>query len=340
MASQWHWRSSIIAGVLLAGCSAIPMADPAPQFQSVEQDFDMQRCVNMGNSLEAPAGAPWGKPINPADFELIRAKGFDTVRIPVRWSDYLGPSPTFSIDAGLMVTVDEAVTAALAADLNVILNMHHNEEIVETPAAAMPAFIAAWEQIADHFKAAPADLWFEPLNEPYNNLKGELMQTMQRESVATIRASNPERIIILGGESWSNVTTLDTNIAPPDEKIVYTFHYYDPFDFTHQNASWLGDSMPKKERGWGSDKDRADLTEAADIAANYREQIGRPVFAGEFGANLGIPNDQRTKWAGAVRNEMEARDIPWCLWAYSNTFALYDNDTETWDEDMLTALVD
>jgi len=56
------------------------------------------------------------------------------------------------------------------------------------------------------------------------------------------------------------------------------------------------------------------------------------------GANLDIPNEQRVECAGAVRAEIEASELPRCLWAYSNTFALYDNDDEVGDEDMLTAL--
>ena len=49
--------------------------------------FEMKRCVNMGNALEAPSGAPWGRLYSQEDSARIAAAGFDTVRIPVRWSD-------------------------------------------------------------------------------------------------------------------------------------------------------------------------------------------------------------------------------------------------------------
>ncbi len=326
-----------VSTLALAACAVSPASladDPIPQIVA----FDMQRCVNMGNSFEAPAGEPWGKPINPDDFETIRAKGFDTVRIPVRWTDYMTDAPEYAIDPDFLAKVDTAVTAALAADLNVILNMHHNEEIVEDPAAAMPAYEAAWVQISDHFSDAPDSLWFETLNEPHNALKGDLTRQTQTRGVEIIRKANPDRIIILGGDEWSGIKTLDTNIAPPDDNIVYTFHYYDPFDFTHQKAFWLGDSMPKGDRSWSSAADREQLREAGQIASEYRKKTNRPIFAGEFGANAPIDNAERVKWAEAVRIEMEANDIPWCLWSYSNTFELYDNEAESWDMDMLAAL--
>ncbi len=338
MRSITKWGMLPLAAIGLSACVANGPSVTEASYQDYATAFDMQTCVNMGNSFEAPAGNPWGKPINPADFAVIKSKGFDTVRIPVRWSDYQTGGPDYAIDPDFMAQVDTAVTAALDAGLNVILNMHHNQEIVEDPVAAMPAYLAAWEQIGAHFKDAPDDLWFETLNEPHNALKGELMQEAQRSGVATIRATNPDRIIILGGEDWSGIRTLDTNIAPPDENIVYTFHYYDPFDFTHQKASWLGDAMPQGERDWGSDEDRAELSAAGDTADAYRLKMKRPLFLGEFGANSPINNEWRVTWAEAVRREFESRDVPWCLWAYSNTFALYDNDAEVWDQDMLAAL--
>jgi len=188
------------------------------------------------------------------------------------------------------------------------------------------------------FRDAPNSLWLETLNEPHNALKGDLTRQTQTRGVEIIRKTNPDRIIILGGDEWSGIKTLDTNIAPPDDNIVYTFHYYDPFDFTHQKAFWLGDSMPKGDRSWGSAADREQLREAGQTAAKYRNKTNRPIFAGEFGANAPIDNAERVKWAEAVRIEMEANDIPWCLWSYSNTFELYDNEAESWDMDMLAAL--
>ena len=43
-------------------------------------------CINMGNMLEPEKEGAWGGAlIVPEDFSRIKAAGFDTVRIPVRW---------------------------------------------------------------------------------------------------------------------------------------------------------------------------------------------------------------------------------------------------------------
>lgn len=324
--------SSIVLALLLGATASAQSTD------ITHAAFDMKRCVNMGNSLDAPPDADWGAPIDIAHFALIKEQGFDTVRIPVKWSAYTGAAPDYKIDPAFKKQVEDVVAAALAQDLNVILNIHHYDEIMDTPKTEFRKLLELWRQIATTFADAPENLWFEALNEPHTNLKGKMMQAAQTASVLAIRESNPTRLIILGGEDWSGIDSLATNIAPPDENIIYTFHYYDPFDFTHQRAAWLGKDMPKKKRGWGDAADRKQLKEAVETAKIFREAIKHPVFVGEFGAYDKIKNKHRVKWAEAVRTEMEAADIPWCLWSFSNTFALYDGRKNRWDDDMLQAL--
>ena len=326
----------IICSTLLASAATLLSANA---FGADIEAFDMQKCVNMGNSFESPRDNPWGKPIDPEYFPMIKEKGFDTVRIPVRWSDYTQGSPDYTIEADFMANVSTIIEAALAQDLNVILNVHHFEEIMEEPKAHSKKLLMIWEQLAEKFKDKPDSLWFEVINEPFNKLEGRDLLVLQTKAVRTIRKTNPERIIILGGEDWSGIRTLDTNIMPPDANIVYTFHYYDPFPFTHQKAPWLGDAMPKKKRGWGSDEDHAELKNAVEIATSFKAIIQRPLFVGEFGAYEKIKNSERVEYVGAVREAMEDAQIPWCLWSFSNTFALYDPEKSKWDKDMLEALI-
>ena len=320
--------SSVAFGLASAQETQPPTIAPA---------FDMKRCVNMGNALEAPRDEDWGGPLRVDKFAEIKAAGFDTVRIPVRWSAYTGAAPDYTIEPDFLAEVDRAVTLALNEELNVILNIHHFDEIMENPRAELRKLLAIWRQLATHFADAPDDLWFETLNEPNNELQGELMRAAQTTAVLGIRESNPDRVIILGGEEWSGIASLPSNIEAPDSNIVYTFHYYDPFGFTHQFASWVPKELVNKKRGWGSRADKKELANAVDIATGFRDAVGHPVFMGEFGAYDPIDHDERVEYVGAVREAMEGGEIPWCLWSFSNTFALYDDETG-WDKDMVQAL--
>lgn len=330
---QWKIIAATALAMFLTAPGAFADNTSHPQ-------FDMHRCINMGNSLENAKDGGWGggPNITSADFKNIKSAGFDTVRIPVRWDDYTSSGPDYIIEQKFIDRVKGIVDSALAEDLNVILNVHHFHEIMANPEGEMLQFVNLWIQISDTFKEYPDDLWFETLNEPSLQLKGDLMKLSQTLAVQTIRAENPVRLVILGGEFWSNYRQIDTNIAPPDENIIYTFHYYEPFEFTHYLAEWTKPNMPDKLRGWGNKSDKRDLKDAVAHVAAYREQINRPVFLGEFGVYTSIKNKHRVKWTKHVRREMEAANIPWCLWAYANTFPAYDPENRTWDEDMLEAL--
>jgi len=333
---------ALIAGVLGLSAWQGPQAQvsSSQELTAVPQTasaFKMKRCVNMGNSLETPNGVSWGRAYTAADYNRIRAAGFDTVRIPIRWSDYTGPEPDYRIHPDFMTLAKKNLANAKAAGLNVILNVHHFEELMENPQGHMKRFRAIWRELATTFAGEPSNIWFEVLNEPHKNLKGKLMQGAQLVAIAAIRESNPNRIIILGGEEWSGINSLSTNIAPPDNNIVYTFHYYDPFDFTHQQAEWLGENMPKGKRGWGSKTDREELAQAVETATSFRKAVDQPVFLGEFGVNKPVKNSARVRYVEAVSQTMESVNIPWCLWAYGNTFELYNDDTG-WDQNMLSVL--
>lgn len=307
---------------------AVASADP----------FSPQRCVNMGNALDAPNEGEWGHTIDLKSFAEIRSAGFDTVRIPVRWSAHIDPRANNKIDAVFLARVDQVVGAALAADLSVVLNVHHFERLMERPRAHMGAFLDIWAQLAPHYQALSPRVSFEVINEPNGEMRGDIMRRLQLVALQVIRATNPTRTIILGGEDWSNVTTLGTNLATKDPNIVYTFHYYDPFDFTHQKAPWAGPNGPKKRRGWGSNEDRETLKEHMATARAFSQATGRPIFLGEFGAYERAPEPDRLAYIEAVRREAEAAGIGWCIWNYTGSFPIYDTRQKQWTPGHLEAL--
>jgi len=210
--------------------------------------------------------------------------------------------------------------------------------MMENPEDEMLRFVNLWVQISEIFIGYPNHIWFETLNKPSLELKGDLLQMSQKLAIDVIRDTHPDRLIIIGGEAWSGIRTLDSKIAPPDENIIYTFHYYDPFDFTHYLAEWTKPNMPDQKRSWGSKDDKAKLKRAVKTATDFRERVNRPVFMGEFGFYTSLTNNDRVKWLKAVRKKMEGADIPWCLWAYANTFPAYDPKTKAWDPSTLKAL--
>ena len=298
--------------------------------------FQVKRCVNMGNALDAPKEGEWGHRIDVANFARIRAAGFDTVRIPVRWSAHV--DNTDYIDSAFIARVDEVINAALAQQLNIVLNVHHFESLMKNPRRDSSRLIYIWQQLAYYYQDLPASVSFELVNEPHGALKGRRMRDLQRDLISAIRETNPTRTLVLGGEDWSNIRTLNTNFVSPDPNIVYTFHYYDPFDFTHQNAPWTGPDGPKERKSWGTARDRRNVQNDMRKAAQFSNRVGRPVFLGEFGAYEGAPEPSRRDYMRAVTAEAEAAGIGWCAWNFTATFPLFDDRKKQWVPGQLEAL--
>jgi endoglucanase len=320
---------ALFFGAAVSG-SAIAKTDSLP----------VGRCVNMGNHLEAPTEGAWGgRKIADDDFQIIAKAGFNTVRIPVRWSTHAGDKPPYAIDLDYMKRVKHVVGNARAAGLNVILNSHHFDEIHSDPSDANIAKLAGmWAQIAAAFADQPTDkLWFEIENEPHDKFNDSNLLKVLAPALAEIRKTNPDRPVIIGGEFWSGVNSLKTLKLPDDPNIVPTFHYYDPFYFTHQGATWV-DPSPPMGRVYGTAQDKAELKADVQKVRDYIAKTGKTPFMGESGANGPIPLYERVKYQASVRVAFDEIGVGICAWGFTNTFPLYDSAKKQWVPGMRAAM--
>lgn len=322
-----HFFTSLLTTAAILSISPMVQADT----------FKTKRCINMGNALDAPTEGAWGHRIDRNAFKLIADAGFDTVRIPVRWSAHTGGAPYYKIDERFFRRVSQVIDQALANNLQVIVNVHHFEELNEDPHANYNKFMALWSQIAPRYKNLPKSVYFEVINEPSGAFQGDLMRRVVTDAFKKIRESNPTRIIIMGGDEWSNIKTLPSIPSIRDSNQVHTFHYYDPFEFTHQKASWT-DLKNSRTVRWGSSADKRQLKAAAEYAARVQRKTGIPIFLGEIGAYEKAPYKDAVDYTRETRLAFENAGISWCAWNFTATFPFYNSDVKQWDRNKLAAL--
>src|SRR4051812_46202487 len=104
--------------------------------------------INLGNRLEAPVEGDWGGVIQAEDFPFIARRGFDHVRVPIRFSGHALDAAPYTIDAAFFSRVDTIVDQATAAKLAILLDMHAYDELATSAAAHRDRFVALWTQIA------------------------------------------------------------------------------------------------------------------------------------------------------------------------------------------------
>ncbi len=302
------------------------------------------RGINMGNCLEAPSEGAWGVRIGEGDFTNIRRAGFNSVRIPVRWSAHAAREAPYAIDPAFAQRVEAVVRQALSAGLEVVLNVHHYEELDREPVAHRPRLVGIWRNISERFKGFPDGLQFEVYNEPHGAQTPEVWNETLQLALVEIRRHHPNRTVHVGGVEWNQAHTLaKLRLPEADRNLIGHFHCYTPFAFTHQGAEWVQDVDTRRwiGRRWeGTPAERAEVTQVLDTAAAWSRETGRPVHLGEFGS-YGKHADpaSRERWTAYVAREAGRRGITWSYWEYQAGFGAWDPQAKAWREPLLRALV-
>ena len=335
--------------VTLSGCTqaAISLAEKVRSAQLAEVDAfvlnqQLGRGVNLGNALEAPREGEWGMYLEAEYFALIAEAGFNAVRVPIKWSAHAQETAPYTIDPAFLARIDWVVAQAQTNGLAVVLNIHHYDEMYQDPDAHQARFLALWTQIARHYQAQPATVVFELLNEPNSNLLAYKWNQILNAAITTIRQTNPTRTLIVGPSDWNSIHSLSSLELPAaDRHLIVTFHYYEPFPFTHQGAEWVTGSGAWVGTTWtGTTGEQQAITTAFNRAAAWAQQQNRPLYLGEFGVYSRADIDSRAAWTAFVARQAEERDISWAYWEFGAGFGVYDRGRAEWNGALLEALLE
>jgi endoglucanase len=337
---------------IVLGLLALPaaFADDVPQ---------LGRGINLGNYLEAPSEGAWtnGRTLQDSDFANIKQAGFTFVRVPIRWSAHVTLSggggggdlddekmvaARLGIDPKFLARIDWVVAQAEKNGLTVILDYHNDDALMKNPDSGSQRFAATWMNIATHLKDAPSSVVFELLNEPNGKLDAPHWNMLLASTLNVVRTTNPTRTVIVGPVWWNSISKLNDLVLPDsDTHLLVTVHYYDPFHFTHQGASWAGQESKKwlGTKWLGTDAEKKAIADAFDQAAAWGQAHHRPMYLGEFGAYSKGDLDSRARWTACIARTAEARGMAWSYWEYCEGFGAYDPAAKQWRAPLLEALI-
>jgi aryl-phospho-beta-D-glucosidase BglC (GH1 family) len=299
--------------------------------------------------------------ITPADFKLIHDLGFDHVRLSID-PEPLIAADTIATEKAAGVVLDPAAMARLSATaqqitdagLIVVLDIHPEtpwKRYSTTSPKGIATYLSFWASFARYFAHTdPTKVYFELLNEP-EGLDPADWAKEQARAVPIIRAQVPHHTLIVGGANWNSIDTL-VNLQPlADTNLIYTFHDYEPMEFTHQGANWAGEKLkplrnvpypsspeavapllPTLTDEWARKAlasygdDRWTITrmkQRIGLAKDWGRQHHVPLWCGEFGVYRDFaPHEDRARWITDMRSTLEADGIGWNMWDYQAAFGL------------------
>ncbi len=308
---------------------------------------DMKLGWNLGNSFDSLGGdeTAWGNPVTTkAMIDMVAAKGFKTVRIPVSWGEHVGSGPSYTIDAARIDRVQAVVDYCLANGMYAIVNMHHENAWLKptyaTEAASTTEMKAIWTQIANRFKTYSDYLVFETMNEcrvegstdEWNGGTAEnrdVINHFNQAALDAIRATdgnNASRWVMIATHA---ATTLDVAIKalviPNDTHLLVSQHTYYPYTFCLQAGS---------PTTWGTAQEKTDMDKELDRIRNFWDLKGIPVVVGEWGSIDKNNTADRASHAEYYANGVRARGMLGVWWdnGYTGTegHAILNRSALTW----------
>ena len=272
-------------------------------------------------------------------FAEIRRAGFDFVRINLQAFRHMDAGNR--LDPAWLAKLDDVVGEAERAGLGVLLDEHDFNPCSEDLELCRAKLSAFWRQVAPRYAKAPRNVAFELLNEPHDKLNGDEWNKLFAEVLGIVRTTSPDRIVVVGPTHWNSLKDLPALRLPADPNLIVTFHYYEPFHFTHQGARWVPEATGLRGVTWGTPQDRAAIKADFDRVSAWAAANHRPILLGEFGAydKSGTPIALRADWTSTVRSEAERHRFSWAYWQFDSDFVVWDMERQSWVEPIRKALL-
>ena len=322
------------------------------QYSHTQTTLPFSRGVNLSTWFEK--GSPRQirfRQYTKEDFLDIKSLGADVIRLPINLHSMTDGAPNYNLDPIFLRMLDEVVDLAEQLDIRLILDNHTLGQGVSTDPNLGTILKKVWNQLATRYEPRSERIYYEVFNEP-NGISDATWNAIQLDVINEIRTVDTKHTIIVGGADFNSFRNLASIPNYPDNNLIYTFHFYEPFIYTHQGADWptpslqnfggmpfpynpalppidptfTGTFLETQYNDYASLGTAAMIQSQIDVAYNFQQSRNVPVYCGEFGVYTPNSNpSERAAWYSTVRQHLELRGIGWTIWDYHGGFGLFEN---------------
>jgi len=338
----------ILAMVLVVVPLLLPVTGAAATVQT-----PFARGFNLGGWFQGASAQDITNFNTITDLENMVALGADHVRVPIDLRNMSGDGPSYTIDPILFMYLDRLVDWCEALGLYVILDNHTLLSLDADPESEART-VTVWRQMAAHFADRSELVLYEILNEPIGMPTWEWGR-IQQKAIDAIRAVDTTHTIIVSPAEMGSYDELRELPWYDDDNLIYTFHFYDPFLFTHQGTYWTDPSMetlsgvpypysasrmpsmPRSFSGtwlaqqwdWYADAGTAaSLADRMSVPVRFGTQRRALIYCGEFGVWApAAAHADVVRWYADVRALLDADGIGWAMLDDTGPFGIYEQDS-------------
>jgi len=285
--------------------------------------------------------------VKTTDLALLKKLGFKTLRLPVAFEFF---KEKHIPDDTILNLIDNILKLCRRYGFKLIVDYHYGNLNNDNYLTATKSIIDTWNLITWKYRHKfEDDLFFEIYNEPLS-INPKIWKDAAYNIVTAIHKIDSQRTLLVGASNYNSIYELSRFVRLKDENIIYTFHFYEPFLFTHQGAEWIGGQAattgvpfpynvekfpplnPKAKNTWGEtnyykynkDANAQAINDKLQIVKNWSDRYFVPVLCSEYGCYNKYADEQsRCNYIKTVRQALKKMNIPGILWDYNTNFSIF-----------------
>jgi len=303
--------------------------------------------------------------ITEEDIKRISGWGFNIIMLPVDYYFFEDDSGPFDYDLKRISRIDDFIELAGKYDLKVVLDFHNVpgftfeadrldlNDIWDKNSHNRKRFLKILDFFSLRYRTC-GNIIYEILNEPVAPENSWWLE-LAEECIRTIREHDNKNFIVAESNLWGLAKSFNIMKKFEDDRIIYSFHFYEPILVTHQFAPWvpfydfykkkvdypgkpedysesITKTVEKKNRYFlnflkGIDKfwDKNEILKLIEPVLQFRGKHNVPVFCGEFGCIIKAYRAVRRRWLKDVIDIFKDNKISYTYCTYKNMyFGIYD----------------
>jgi len=284
--------------------------------------------------------------------ESIAEAGFETVRIPVAFDHFMREG-SIQLNEQILQKLHETYMNCRRLNLKMVIVYHYGKLTNQNMTTETERIIKIWKQVINFLREFSNEkLFLEVYNEPTTDM--DVWKSAATTLIRVLRKEDPDRIFIIRGANYNGINELLSmgKLSSDDGRVLYTFHFYEPYVFTHQGADWtkektymIGLPYPFKKRkmpelvGAAPDSEVIKEFERFPRESNYEylysrikkikadaDKLNLPLICTETGVINLASTKAKSAYLRDITSIMKKFDIPVMLWDYNDKFGILNGD--------------
>jgi aryl-phospho-beta-D-glucosidase BglC (GH1 family) len=280
------------------------------------------------------------------DFGRVAAMGMNVVRFYLNYKTFEDDATPYKYKAAGWNWLNQNIGWAKKHNVLLILNIHvppggfqSNGEggaLWQNP-ENQKRLKALWHQIAKRYANEPTIAGYDLLNEPVVISSITQWQQLAQQLADTIRTVDKNHLLVVErlnaiNKNWNNVNDDQNFFLINDANTLYTFHFYQPFKYTYQYASWAkmgeGGKYPDETitEEPGYKRNKAYLAKQLERYLAFGRKNNVPLYLGEFGLiqECFKENKGGLNWVSDMLDLLQENQIHFTYHVYhEDNFGLY-----------------